>query len=239
MKKALILVSILLYAFLGVFVVNKFDFSLPTSTKAEQYAKIHDSNCYFFKTPTKNYHFSNVMFILEKSYFVSVIFEANDDFYYASYDNLKGYILKEQVELINEIPTNPFLNNITLNTSNTCFLYYSPEALNNLKVKELSKDTQLTYLGKINGSSETLHGTNLWYYCKYVENGNEIYGYICSDNAKNLSPINENTEITTTLLKTSDNTFLYLNATTSNLIILLISLPTILVVFLFLKGFKN
>lgn len=238
MKKVLIISSILLYAFLGVFVVNKLDYSIPTSTKTEQYAKIIDSNCYFFKTPTKNYHYSNVNCILEKSYFVNILQEEND-FYYVLYLNLKGYILKEQVELINEIPKIPYLQNITLNISSDCFLYSSPEVLELSKIKELSKNTKLTYVGKINGGTEKLHGTNLWYYCKLCENDNEIYGYVCSDNTNNLTPISENGEITTIKLQKADNTFLYLNATASNLIILLISLPTILVVFLLLKGFKN
>lgn len=238
MKKILIIISIFLYALLGVFVVNKLDYTTPVSSTHEQYAKIIDSNCYFFKTPTKNYHYSNVNFILEKTYFVSIISEEND-FYYVSYDNLKGYILKEQVELVNEIPSNPFLKNITFNTSNICFMYKAPEALESLKLTELTKDMKLTYIGKINGSREFLYGTNLWYYCKVVENNVELFGYVCSDNANNLSPINENIEITTTFSQTSNHDFLYLNATTSNFIILLISVPTFLVVFLLLKGFKN
>lgn len=238
MKKFLIISSILLYAFLGVFMVNKLDYSIETSTKSEQYAKIVDTNCYFFKTPTKNYHHSNVNFILEKSYFVLVLSTEND-FYYVYYNNIKGYILKEQVELINEVPTNPFLENITLNISSDCYMYSSPEVLESSKVKKLSKLTQLTFIGKINGSKENLHGTNLWYYCKFTENNHEIYGYVSSDNTNNLSPITENNEVTTLKLSSTENTFLYLNSTTSNLIILLISLPTILVVFLLLKGFKN
>lgn len=238
MKKVLIIISISFYAFLGVFVVNKFDLTTLTSTTNEQYAKITTSNCYFFKTPTKNYHYSNVITMLEKTYFVLIISEEND-FYYAHYNNLKGYILKDQVELINEIPTNPFLQNITLNISSDCFLYSTPEALSSTKIKALSKNTQLTYIGKINGSTENLHGTNLWYYCKVSENDNEIFGYVCSDNINNLSPIFENDEITTLKVNSTNNSFLYLNSTASNLIILLISLPTILVVFLFLKGFKT
>lgn len=239
MKKGLIIIFILLYAFLGVFVVNKFDVAVPTNTSSEQYAKIIEQNCHLFKTPTKNYHYSNVMFMLEKSYFVIVINEEKD-FYYVCYDNLKGYILKSTAELINEVPKSAFLTNITLNISNSCFMYSSPEVSENSKLKELPKNTTLNYIGKINGSTENLHGTNLWYYCKITENDNDLYGYVCSDNTNNLSSINENTEITTTKIsKTSENNFLYLNTTTSNLIILLISLPTILVVFLLIKGFKN
>lgn len=128
------------------------------------FAKIN-TNCYFLKTPTKITEPVNTYFILEESYFVKVISQIHD-FYYVEYLNIKGYVEKEYLTLVNEQIETPYLNNITFETTQNTYLFSEPKIDENLRIAKINTATTLTYIGKIYAQSINDISGNTWYYCK-------------------------------------------------------------------------
>lgn len=235
MKKHFIIFFVLVYVFISSYFLFNLNKTTNASSEEVLYGKILSSNCMFLKTPTKT---SEKYFLLEESYYVIILSEEND-YFYVNYLDLNGYVNKENIMLVNEKINNPFLNYVTFNITKDCFLYSEPKILEENKILNLTNTENVTYYGKI-FADELNTNNNLWYYCKINNNGNEIKGYVHSTYTNNLTPIIENTEFSTKYLNINKtNSLLNLNLTTQTIVIIIISIPTIFLTFILLKGFRQ
>ena len=248
MKKFLIITMSITFILVSIFVINSsIDAEQVSTSQTSGYAVIKDNNCYFYRTINSNSMFSDRFFLLEKSYFVKILENTNNNYYKAEYNGIIGYVQKKDIEFVEEVPLNPFLEDITFDiySGSSVSLRTEPTTQNGIgtiltTLPASKKD--LTYYGKITGEESIKGLGNIWYYCSYKTSDNkEIFGYIYSPQTLNLSPINENNEnITTVSIKdyVPINSLLYLNLSTKNLIILALALPSLVVIYLFIKPSK-
>ncbi len=247
MKKFVYIFGCFLFVFFSIFLVNSVKKEETSSSNLSGYAFVNTNNCYFYRFLTTEENLNNKYFLLEKTYFVRVIENANEEFYKAEYNGIKGYVKKTDIEFVEEIPENPFLVGITFDiySASSVELRLEPSTKSGIGSVLMSipaGQKNLSYIGKIAGE-ESMDGLgNIWYYASYtLPNGKEICGYIYSPLTRNLSPISENNE-NLTVVSVSQyvpvSSLLYLNLSTKNMIILIISIPAIVVLYLFVKPSK-
>ena len=244
MKRVLTIVIVFLFVALSIFTVKTTQTKMVNAEVfTSGYAKVLSNDCYFLNKPNEN----SRVFLLEQSYFVKVI-EVYDDLYFkVQYLEFDGYVLKSKVSFVEKYPQNPYLTGITFDIydmANVC-MRSSPETLDNdtnilCTIKISSKD--LTYYGKCIGEEAVIGLGNVWYYAAYQdEHGNFYKGYVYSPFTRNLSAITSSGE-NLTLVSISDfvpvDSLLYLNLSTKNLLIVITSIPTLFVVYLFTKQGK-
>lgn len=238
MKRSLIIFTLVFYVIFASFLLFSSNFVIETNANSVFYGKVIVSNCCLKKTPTKLNCIENNYFLLEESYFVKVLNEENE-FYYVEYLDLKGYVEKNAITLVNETIVNPYLNNITFDIVKDCNLYLEPINEKNLIITSLEKTNKVFYYGKIFADEIFEQSGNVWFYCKIENNSQFINGYIHSSNTNNLSPIIQNNSSSTSYKTSNINSILGLNLNVQTIIIIVISLPIIFITFLFLKGFKS
>lgn len=163
------------------------------------FAKILNEETYFYSSPTDNSEYK--LFKLPATYFVEILNNANDQedlFFFAKYIDLNGYVKKTDVQVIIGIPKTPYASNIS-------FRVFSPSGVD---LKSTPQDstpfnriinvpylsTNLIYYGPCEGEQMIPQKSNIWFYCKYIENGNSYFGYLYSDLCDMLTPIFPNTE---------------------------------------------
>ena len=243
MKKHLIILSFIAYVIISSIFLYTQSTPLNSEVVAQndeyQFAKIVAQNCPLLKLPTKITVFENVYFLLEESYYVKILDSSIDDFYYVEYIDIKGYVSKNNVVLVNEQLENPYLTDISFDIIKNCKLCSLPQNIEKNFLEELTPQNNIFYYGKINGVDINQTSGNVWYFCKIFNNEKQITGYIHSTYTNNLSPIQTNLNSTTIKTSQNINNILSLPLKTQAIIILTISFPILLVVFLFLKGYKN
>lgn len=222
----------------------------PVFASRTYYAQISkDSQVFLYSLPTKLK--DNRMFVLPCTYFVELIKNANDEFYYARYNDLYGYVIKNEVKPVKNTPTSPFLVNIN-------FRVFVPSGANlrtspynngtlNLIYSIPFLDSNLMYYGISYGEEAISKKGQTWYYCKYFA-GNQTYtGYLYAPLCDDLSVITDNTESVEFLdnitfddetITTSGEVFKGLSSTTTTIIIIAISLPCLLFIYLLFKPTK-
>lgn len=247
MKKFLIIVGCYIFLLVGIFVVNNSLIQETSGQNTNGYALIKNNNCYLYKYVVENPLFESKYFLLEKTYFVKVIENANEDFYKVLYGDITGYVKKNEIEFVEETPENPFLENITFDIYSGSSVELRNEPSTKAGVGSIITtiplgQKNLFYYGKIAGEESIKGLGNIWYYCSYtLSNGVSVKGYVYAPLTTNLSPITENNEqLTTVSLQTyvPINNLLYLNINTKNLIILLLTIPSLFVIYLFIKPTK-
>lgn len=188
------------------------------------------------------------MFILPSTYFVELLNNANEDFYYARYNDLYGYVLKNEVNPVKNIPTSPFLLNINFRVfvpsgANLRSSPYNNGSLN-LVYSIPFLDNNLMYYGQTFGEEAISKKGNVWYYCKYFSGNLTYLGYVYAPLCDEISAINDNTEIIEYLdnikfeddsSQTSAEVFKGLSSTATTIIIIAISLPCLLFIYLLFK----
>ena len=241
MKKHFLVFGIILYVFISCCLLyNVSNISVETSSQNNLYGKIISNNAMLLKMPTKIEDYTNSYFLLEESYFVNIINQDVPDYYYVNYLNLTGYVKKNDIQLVNEQISLPYLQNIKFDIIKDCYLCSEPKNLPNAQVIKLSPQAGITFYGKMFGDEIYKNSGNVWYYCSIENNDKIINGYIHSSFTNNLTPITQNQEITTNFIsQTNVNNLLNLNLTSQTLIIIIISLPILILLFILLKGFKK
>lgn len=242
MKKHLIVISSLIFVIISAFLLSFLSQdSITTQVENKNlFGKIISNNANLLKTPTKLEDSTSTFFLLEESYFVKVINEINDDYYYVSYKDLTGYVKKDNILIVNEQIENPYLENITFNISKDCFLYTLP--INNPKnqILKLNKNKTITYYGKIFADEIAQNSGDVWYFVGLETENGKVFGYVHSSFTFNLSPILPCKEISTEYISTTNPTnLLNLNLKTQSILIIIISLPTLFLLIILLKGFKK
>ena len=244
MKKILTISLVLLFVFCSIFLVKTKQSQLAsTDAFTSGYAKVLTNDCYLLKSPEN----TSGIFLLEQSYFVKVL-EVYDNLYFkVQYLEFEGYVEKSKVNFVEEFPKEPYLIGITFDIydiGNVC-LRSTPETIDNdinilCTIKMSTRD--LTFYGRCTGEEAIKGLGNVWYYCAYQdEYGSLFKGYIYSPLTRNLSAITSSVENLTTVsidnFMPVDN-LLYLNLSTKNILIVITALPTLFILYLFVKPSK-
>lgn len=215
------------------------DVSVYASSK--NYAQILQSNVYFYKTASTDSSLENVHFILERTYFVELV-SSEGNFYRAKYLNTEGYVFKSQVQCVKGTPTNPYLQGVSMRIygEESRRLSTVPTTVGgeSTKIMMLPKFTRdVVYIAKCYGETLIPERTNIWYYVKYSDETSH-YGYIYSDGTDQMSAIAPNIE---SLTYVDNPTFeiegpIAIPTSTKNIIIIMLSIPALLFVFMILRG---
>ena len=223
-----------IFAILVMLVLNMFSPSILFSSAEEvYYAKIMQENVYFFSSPHADYK----MFILPASYFVKLLSSPNDNFYYAQYKDVYGYVQKTDVTVMDGTPQNPY-NSSTFRVFSLdgLPLYSSAYVLNSNKISEIPYLTKnIEFYGKFYGEEAIPEKGNLWYYCKYTNN-QDYHGYVYSIFCDKLSTQVLNNEyfevITTPIFQPKVQPS---SSVSTPFIVLAVTIPCLIVLYLLIK----
>lgn len=221
------------------------------NTTKTYYAQIMFEQVYLYKTPTNDNSTLNVYFEIPRTFFVELVDNANETFYFARYSNITGYVKKESVQAVSNTPNSPFLDNLK-------FRVYADLSRNIQTEPNLSSNTSslvasvplysrnLTFYGKIIGENLIEGRTNIWYYCKYSADA-DYYGYIYSDFCDELpTTLPINTEEVTYMSNPTfisekvenENNSISFNSNTTAVIVGIITIPALIFIFMIIKN-KN
>lgn len=174
-----------------------FSFSpLPlTSTSEEIYARITNSETYFYSSPNDEAKF----FLLPNSYFVLLLEDAGENYYRAQYMDVLGYVKKEEVTPIVGTPQNPYADKSSFRvfSLNGLNLRSSPDSSSpfNIVTAVPYLERNLIFYGQIEGETAIEDKSSTWYYCKYLSGTQSYSGYLYSVFCDLLTPITINNEV--------------------------------------------
>lgn len=227
-------------------------FFCPTKVRVQAdttyFAQIVNEETYIYSSPNIDESNSEI-FSIPKTYFVELLSIANDKYYYAKYKDIYGYVKKDSVQPIIGTPTTPYLTGISFRVfvPSGANLRATPENLGstNLIHSIPFLETNLEYYGTINGEEAISKKGSVWYYCKYYMNNLTYMGYIYAPLCDCLSTINLNNEeveffagelVFDQINQPSSTDGLEgLSSTSQSLIIIAVSLPCILFIYLLFK----
>lgn len=229
----------MIFLIISMFFTSFFTFENKLSSYSQNssvYAKIENNNIFLYSSPKKDDN--NKMFELPSSYFVRLLENAGDDFYYCTYKDVYGYVLKDEVVAMDGVPIIPFVEaNFRVYAPEGLGLYSSPilsESLKKTTVPYLTDN--LTYYGIIKGQEAIPDKSNNWIYCKYNFDSS-AYGYVYSVFCDKLPSITTNNE----RFNVIENPFLNasnpkeLTSVAMGFIIVGVSLPCLIVLYLLVK----
>lgn len=230
MKKILIFLSLLLLQSTCIS-------SVPTyADDLYYYAKIEKGGTFLYASADE----SSPLFELPESYFVLLTDKANDKFYNATYLDKTGYVKISEVTPMQGQPNTPFASaTFRVFSINGLGLYKSPSLQSAGLITNVPYLTStINYYGKIEGESIP-NKSNVWYYCKFIEPASTYQGYLYSVFCDELSPIIKNQEsfplITSPLFPQKGSGLGGLSDTAKTFIILGVSLPCALIIYLLIK----
>lgn len=244
MKKFIYIFLTFVFIFISLISFGKYQSILTGASLISGYAQVHFNNVYLYKYPSEEDTFENKYFLLEPSYFVKLLEKTNDYFYKVEYNGIIGYVLISEVEEIDDIPNNPYPTNITfsINKTSNALLRSEPttekQSATVLRILNSGMDN-IHYLGKISGEESLYGGGNVWYYCKVINlDGSYQYGYVYANLTTNLSKISQNEEQVIFTSSQSQTNLLYLSNNSQNIIILILLIPSLVLIYLFIKPTK-
>lgn len=246
MKKIFCITFCFLFVIISLLIINFSQTKTTDASSISGYAQIIYNNVYLYKFPSESSEYSSKYCLLEPTYFVKILAKVNDYFYKVEYLNLTGYVKIEQVEIVENTPVNPYLKDIVfdITNKNNAILRSEPTTENKNKsiVSILNSGTKnINYIGKIAGEESLAGCGNVWYFCSVTDiEGKVKQGYIYAPLTSNLSPILQNEEpVTLTSANTENyNNLLNINLSTQNLTLIVLSLPSLLIIYLFIKPSK-
>ncbi len=213
------------------------------------YGRALASGIYLYSTPEITSDKTNRIFEIPTTYFVLLLGDENDLFYRAQYNDIYGFVLKSEVSCIQGTPIQPYVTNAT-------FRVFSPSGANlrsspyetlgttNLITSVPFLETNLMYYGTCEGEEAISYKGNVWYYCKYVSQNQEHYGYIYSPLCDLLTNIVQNTEVfeyitpdfsKSQIQEIDDGEYLSISNPWQIIIIVLVCLPCILIIYFLFK----
>jgi len=243
MKKIIIILVCFLFILVSVFCVKTELIKETSVVNTSGYAQVKSYDTFLRKYPSSDE--SCIMFLLEKSYFVKVLEQTNENFLKVKYLNFEGYVSKDSVEHILEIPTVCYLENITFDLLENANLRNLPLTSSTSKINcTIKADTKnIEYIGKIAGEESIAGLGNIWYYCKYTSVNNvEFYGYIYSPlttNLSNIPKINETYTVVNINAVIPSESLLYLNINTKSMILIVLAIPAVIILILLFIPLKK
>lgn len=228
---------------LAIFVLLTF-FSTPSTTvSAEEsltyYAKVL-SAVNFYSSPNAD----SDMFIIPETYFVLLIGEENE-FYKAKYLDLFGYVKKDEVVPMQGTPSSPYPQETFRNFNDNGLTVYEHPNTTSTAVGKLSYEGVYTLYGIKTGEEVLDHSTNIWYFCKYETDSGNKTGYVFSYYCDMFDEFPENTEYYPEITEPlkfyveNENQPSGLNDTVIAIIVLSVSLPCLIILYLLLSPSKK
>lgn len=221
------------------------------------FARIKYSGSPLLKSPFSDTSSSNTHFILPQTYFVEILSKVGDEFFEAQYLGTYGYVKKSDIEFVAGTPQNPFANKISFRVfaQNGLNLRSSPkesEGIANRLTTIPFLETNLQYIGYVEGEEAISNRGNVWYYCNYYRLSETLTGYVYAGYCDMLSNIVQNTEQLQVIPEPSfeqtsvkdqtsdigDGSLNKLNKRAQILIIISVSLPALLILYLLFKPTK-
>lgn len=222
---------------------------------AEQsyFARIKEDNVYIYTTPENLEDLSNQLFELPKTYFVEVFEKTNDYFYKVRYNDIYGYVKSNQITFVKDIPQTPFNTKMTFRVfvPNGTSLRSLPNTLNGVNSYVITIPflaSSIVYYGNRNGEESVVYKGTTWYYCKYITESAEYFGYVYSaycdlivENDINQEIIEEISPPSFDFNNNNNSETPFENMSKSNevLLISLACLPCIFIVYLLFKPTKT
>lgn len=234
MRNLFLSLSLLLCFFNGVSV----DYSFA-ATNLTYYAKVDTPSTFMYSLPLKNENYK--LFEIPLSYYVILYGDENQNFYKARYSGIEGYVLKDSITPVNEVPNYAF--------ASTSFRIFSPTYLYSSTNKDAETLASLpalttitTYYGEQKGEELIPSSTTTWYYCSYIDEEGIKSGYVFSYFCDQFQKIQTNTESFTPYQKelvfTIENDSKIsagLSSTAKAIIIIACVIPCLLILCLLLK----
>ncbi len=205
------------------------------------YAKILNENTYFYEKSGEN--FEN-KFVLPNSFFVLLIGEEGE-YYQAKYQDLFGYVKKNEVTPMDGTPVNPYAKNSFRAYSTGGLEVYSAPKIGASTIGRLGfLQEDVPMYGEIIGDELFSYSTNKWFYCSFQQNGETLRGYVFSYYCDRQVRASENTEYFPEITGTLDFSPALpanggLSDTVTAIIILAVSLPCLIVLYLLLSPAKR
>lgn len=200
--------------------------------RASYFAKVMEANVFFYESADED----TALFKLPQSYFVE-LYDREKTFYKAKYLDLDGYVKIGQVTPMEGRPNNPYFNsNLNVFALKGLSLNEMP-SLESREIASLPYDCKDTILyGEIEGNNIPSK-SNKWYYCKYTTTNQRGYLYsVFTDIVEPLTVNNESfTIVTGDLFLSRPPVSSSLSATAKTFIILGVSLPCALLIYLLIK----
>lgn len=206
------------------------------------YAKILSDNVYIFADTSGEEN--SRLFVVPNSYFVLLVGD-KDDYYYAKYSGVMGYVKKTDVMPMDGVPMCPFANQtFRAFAQNGLEVFSSPRANASALGKLSFLQDNVTFYGTASGDELFPKSTSTWLYCSFDSGGEVKNGYVFSYFCDNLSLASENleyfSEITEPLSFASElPTDGGLSDTAKAMIILGVSLPCLVILYLVLSPKKR
>lgn len=232
--------KIVLSFFLLLICISTCNLYQNTAYASSNYAQIINSGCYLYKSANIKTSITNVWCEIENTYFVELLTDYNDNFYKANYNSIIGFIKKIDIKKVTSTPYSPYPSgiNVEIKDSGGCYLRSSPESkiIENNVITTLSKgESNILFIGKIDGDESIDLKGNLWYLVKF---GNNI-GYIYSDYVKSKVTLFPNIEQMTYVDNSTYSTLLNpLTNKTTLAIVIIILCPTFIILILLFKPRK-
>lgn len=209
-------------------------FSINFSQAAHEktyWAKIENDQTFFYAQDNIN----SQLFVLPKSYFVKLTGE-EENFYKAQYKDLSGYVKKEEVTPMDGQPLTPFfVESFRVFLPSGTGLYAMTQMADEYKILDIPYLYEdLVFYGSINGTFAIPEKTNLWHYCRYEDQLGFVYSIFCD---KLLSPPlnNESFDVIENPSFEIESPIDGLSSTAMAFIIIGVSLPCLIVLYLLIK----
>lgn len=242
MKKIMIILNLVfaLTAISSIVHTPNISYAENAQTKPEYYAKVTSDDVNLYASPSSLS--PNALFEIPKSYFLIIMAE-KEDFYYARYNDVYGYVKKNQVSVMDGTPENPFyIQSFRVFSLGGLPLYSKPSAENGSLVAEVPYLAEnLLYYGKMSGQTLVPDKSSTWYFCKYTVDDNFYQGYLYSifcDKIEEDIPLNNETFpiITTPLFPTDiEDGLSGLSNTAKVLIVVGVSVPCAIILYLLIR----
>lgn len=199
----------------------------PVLAKANYARAINLTNLY---KSTNGDELSDVICIVEKTYFVEIISETSN-VYKVNYNGVCGYVRKNDVKVTLSNPLTPYPSNIKIVVGFDSNLRSSPTTKTNVSniINVVNAgETNLQFIGRVFSEEAIDFGGTTWYYVNY----NGEYGYIYNKYIRSITPIYENTEEVSYESNTSTNIKNPMTHTPSLILVVIMSVPLFAILFI-------
>lgn len=224
------------------FLISVLITNIPLGTKVNvcaesSYAQITTKGVYIYKTPQVNNHIKNIICVAEYTYYVEIVSKYNESFYKVNYNGVNGgYVLIDEVKKVKGIPENPYPSDIKLTTyDKNCYLRSTPSKEDNTISIIPSKYNGLKFIGMTYGEQIGDFDDNIWYLVEYLD----IQGYIYNEYIASINTIYPNTEKLSYSNNDYDKIINPLSNNTAIIIIIGLSLPTLIIIYILYKKPKK
>ena len=202
--------------------------SQPVSAESNQFARISSEISYLYRTASDSETVENKWCLLPQTFFVKILTNYNQTHYKVQFADLVGYVKKADMQLVVEVPKNPYptATTFTIKNSTSCYLRSTPVvkgAISNI-VSIIPASSEVKFLGKTIGEEAIdLQGT-VWYFAQF----NNQIGYVYHAYSTTFLPVQTNTEVVTLKLSATSTTLNPLCNASSVLLIVIISIPVVI-----------